>query len=71
MSDARQWRRIATAPQDGTAVLVFHPAWDVVQVAMRYDNTTAWQAPCGDFLRTPLLWMPLPPPPDWDDGIPT
>ena len=58
-----QWQPIDTAPCDGTAVLLFHPAWDTLQVGVHYDEVNAWQDPCGDLLRTPTHWMKLPPPP--------
>jgi len=58
-----QWQPIDTAPRDGTAVLLFHPAWDMLQVGVHYDGITDWQNPCGDLLRTPTHWMKLPPPP--------
>ena len=58
-----EWRPIKTAPRDGTAVLLFHPAWDMLQVGVQDDDTEAWQNPCGDLLRTPTHWMALPSPP--------
>ena len=54
------WQTIETAPQDGTAILVFHPAWDTCQVGMRYEETRVWQQPNGDVLKLPTHWMPLP-----------
>jgi len=63
MTTQCQWQPIETAPRNGTAVLLFHPAWDVLQVGIHYDETSSWQNPCGDLLRTPTHWMALPPPP--------
>lgn len=58
------WQAIDTAPADGTPILVFHPGWDTIQVAMRYPEHRLWQEPNGDVLRAaPLQWMPLPPAP--------
>ncbi len=58
------WQPINTAPQDGTAVLLFHALWDLLQVGFLDEATRAWQAPNGDLLsRTPTHWMPLPPAP--------
>jgi hypothetical protein len=54
------WQPIATAPKDGTAVLVFHPAWDTLQIGIHYGETETWQSTCGDLLRTPTHWMELP-----------
>jgi hypothetical protein len=59
-----EWQGIETAPQDGTAVLLFHPAWDTLQIGIHYDSTHCWQNPCGDLLRTPTHWMKLPNPPE-------
>ena len=56
-----EWQPIDTAPQDGTPVLLFHPAWDVPRIGIRYDETSSWQQPCGDLLRMPTHWMRLPP----------
>jgi hypothetical protein len=61
MQQGREWQPIEIAPIDGTAVLLFHPAWDMVQVGIRYDGTGVWQSQCGDLLPTPTHWMPLPP----------
>ena len=63
MSTACAWQPIATAPRNGTAVLLFHPAWDMLQVGIHYEGSIGWQAPCGDLLRTPMYWMLLPPAP--------
>jgi hypothetical protein len=64
MSIACEWQSIETAPQDGTAVLLFHPSWEMVQVGVHYDDTSSWQNPCGDLLEPPTHWMTLPPPPE-------
>jgi hypothetical protein len=59
------WQEIDTAPDDGTPILVFHPAWDTMQIAMRYPEHRLWQEPNGDVLRAPPInWMPLPPAPN-------
>jgi hypothetical protein len=55
-----EWQAIDTAPRDGTAVLLFHPDWDMLQVGVRYPEVPDWQNPCGDLLRTPTHWMALP-----------
>jgi len=57
------WEPVHTAPRDGTAVLLFHPAWDVPQVGVHYDGSASWQQPSGDLLPTPTHWMRLPPGP--------
>jgi len=63
MTACCEWQPINTAPRDGTAVLLFHPAWDMLQVGVCYDKANRWQQPCGDLLRTPTQWMRLPHPP--------
>jgi hypothetical protein len=56
------WQSIATAPRDGTPVLLFHPAWDMLQVGLHDGGTDLWQQPCGDLLpQTPTHWTMLPP----------
>ncbi|GEP07923.1 hypothetical protein MOX02_59610 [Methylobacterium oxalidis] len=61
MPSCYEWQPIQTAPRDGTAVLVFHAAWDVLQVAICYGEVGRWQQPSGDLLQTPMYWMALPP----------
>lgn len=58
-----EWQPIETAPRDGTAVLVFHADWDLLQVGLYYGESHTWQQPSGDLLRTPMYWMSLPSPP--------
>lgn len=65
-----EWESIQTAPRDGTAVLLFHPVWDTVQVGMHYENSLAWQQPNGDLLPTPTHWTSLPPLPSECFGPP-
>jgi hypothetical protein len=64
MSITCEWQPIATAPQDGTAVLLFRPDWDMLQVGIHYEDTRSWQNPCGDLLSRPTHWMKLPRPPE-------
>jgi hypothetical protein len=59
-----QWQPIASAPANGTAVLLFHPNWDIPRVGLRYGKTGKWQQPDGDLMRTPAYWMKLPDPPE-------
>jgi hypothetical protein len=63
-SQSTPWQPISTAPQDGTAVLLFHPLWELMQVGLFDEDTRAWQGCNGDLLhRTPTHWMSLPLPP--------
>jgi hypothetical protein len=59
-TDTLLWEPIDSAPQDGTAVLLFHPAWDIARVGLRYQETGKWQEPDGDLLQAPAFWAPLP-----------
>lgn len=58
------WHPIETAPKNGTAVLLFHPEWDTMEVGLQYDETGMWQQPNGDLLATPTHWLALPETPD-------
>ena len=57
------WRKIDTAPRDGTALLVFHPDWDMLQVGIFDVGTSRWQEPGGDLIDSPAFWTKLPPGP--------
>src|SRR3954471_18046675 len=46
-----QWQPIESAPANGTAVLLFHPSWDIPRVGLRFRKTGKWQQPDGDLLR--------------------
>ena len=63
MNSQCDWQPIDTAPSDGTAVLLYHPSWDMLHVGVHYLETGKWQQPCGDLMPTPTHWMVLPPPP--------
>ncbi|ACA17771.1 hypothetical protein M446_3381 [Methylobacterium sp. 4-46] len=63
MSSCCEWQPISTAPRDGRPLLVFHTAWDLMQVGVCYGETQPWQQPSGDLLQTPMYWMALPRPP--------
>ena len=52
------WQPIATAPKDGTQVLVYPQI-----CAGQYDQRNAAWWKSGAWI-TPTHWMPLPPPPD-------
>ena len=47
------WRRIESAPKDGTRFLVFFPSGHIA--------VAAWDE--WDEISPPTHWMPLPPPP--------
>ncbi len=57
------WQPIDTAPRDGTAVLLFSPAWDMFEVGVYDAAVRRWQQRTGDLIDSPTRWMPLPPPP--------
>lgn len=54
------WQNMDTAPHDGTPLLVFHSAWDLMQIGIYDEATQSWQAPQGDLLPCPHYWMRLP-----------
>jgi hypothetical protein len=68
MTQNSDWQPIETAPTDGTPVLLFHPAWDTLEIGIHYGCHPEWQQPNGDLLRMPTHWMVLPlPPPHGED----
>jgi len=58
-----EWKPIASAPRDGTEILVgLHDGSVAVVWWGRYGREIGWTD--GDYLMTwPSHWMPLPPPP--------
>lgn len=66
MSDTTGWRPIATAPQDGTSVLLVRASAPSVVCSGHYrqhhifDEERDW---VGCIIKHPTHWMPLPPPP--------
>lgn len=71
-----EWRPIATAPKDGTAVLGWVPRLgyvarqDVLTIHWAGWGGGTWQnTASGHTLSTePEFWMPLPPPPERRGG---
>jgi hypothetical protein len=62
--DAAQWRPIAEAPMDGSAVLIWaspRDGLDGFQVVARYHEDVGW---CVDELREATHFRPLPAPPE-------
>lgn len=65
------WQEIATAPKDGTVVLVYDPKWQPPLTAHFYEfppgSGERWQftfEDTGKYGRLdPTHWMPLPEPP--------
>ncbi|MBD9529019.1 hypothetical protein [Paracoccus sp. PAR01] len=56
------WQPIATAPKDGTYVLVFVDCWH--DVASWGPGIKAWLNAYGDHTMKPSHWMPLPAAPE-------
>lgn len=69
-----EWRDIASAPKDGTAILVSYRhmgqwVFRLVSGDVRYDPTSGdtfvrWLALPGGAQVKPTFWQPLPLPPD-------
>lgn len=58
-----EWQPIATAPTDGTRVLLYVPPYFTLpsfQCVGQYHPNAGW---CVDELRDASYWMPLPDPP--------
>ena len=63
---ARQWQPVATAPKDGTHVLIYASPRDGLegfQTVAAYHDDAGW---CVCELRYATHWMPLPAPPSED-----
>jgi hypothetical protein len=59
------WRDIATAPKDGTRVLLFNPGEPPYQcVGCWLNNTTGGGWVSSEWDVEPSHWQPLPPPPE-------
>lgn len=59
---APQWKRIESAPKDGTRVLLWDSAGDGRAI------TGAWRVDSADDHETFTHWQPLPTPPEVDHG---
>ena len=61
------WRRIATAPRDGTPVLTYHPDSGEPRIALsqwRFGGWFDFWSEVGAAIDAePTHWMPLPAPP--------
>lgn len=63
---ATQWRDMATAPKDGTPVLLWWPYWDKHAIVGTYDEGAwhnEWALHHDDEAHGPMGWLPLPAPP--------
>lgn len=67
---AQGWRPIASAPKDGTRVLLYRPNWaEHTVVAWYHALGSEWAAVNGfDVAGEPTHWMPLPPAPPATEG---
>ena len=63
--NAAAWQPIATAPRDGTDIIVYRPTCKpnvyIPQVGTDYFNKSGWQNSTD--ADQPTHWMPLPDPP--------
>jgi hypothetical protein len=58
------WLPIASAPKDGTPVLLAHTVFKTSYVEFGWFNGECWRdAECHYGVLSPTHWMPLPPPP--------
>lgn len=65
MSEAKTltWHPIATAPRDGTRVLVHDPLWGAVTAENDGEEDDIWWETRSCKRVDPTHWMPLPEPP--------
>ncbi len=60
------WRDIASAPRDGTQVLLWQPHWEAMQTAVWFNdghNRPGWLTMDGGEVIKPSHYRPLPAPP--------
>lgn len=61
------WQPIASAPKDGTWVLVFFPNvgdFPFPGIRRGYLGSSGWRGETWQLTGTPSHWMPLPAPPE-------
>lgn len=66
---ATAWQPIATAPRDGTRVLLWRADYEVMETGFHFqtDEEDCWRFWGGARLYAPTHWQPLPPPPAQED----
>jgi hypothetical protein len=64
----QDWQDIATAPKDGTRILLWAPAWYFPCSGSWYGSDWRQVYDMPAFANAPSVWMPLPPPPAASDG---
>ena len=60
------WQPIATAPRDGTEVLVYRKydtGYELITVAHYFAGKDNWEQGVGMYDIVPTHWQPLPDPP--------
>jgi len=62
-----EWQDIASAPKDGTRVLLFAPTRafpEAIIVGWYGVRGSSWMSEPGMWTRNPTHWLPLPTPPE-------
>lgn len=62
-AEAKGWRDIATAPRDGSPVLVFSAEYGTQEVCRWDERRRCWGRYAGYSFSPVTHWRPLPPPP--------
>lgn len=62
-ADSQGWRDIATAPRDGSPVLVFSAEYGTQEVCRWDERRRCWGRYAGYSFSPVTHWRPLPPPP--------
>ena len=63
VAGADGWRDMASAPKDGTHILLVDDAPDREVVIGYWDENTDWRHVPGEWPVVPVAWQPLPAPP--------
>ena len=60
MDEPERWRHMASAPKDGSNVLIFCKGAGVAAIAFFCEDSGSWMSIAGETFAHPIMWMPAP-----------